>query len=62
VILQAHSPGASAEGRDWPGPISEVARCGVVGEFIKLVGPETEADPSALQVALLTGLGAMFDV
>jgi hypothetical protein len=73
AMLKPHSPGAfpPATGlsrsslvlpaKEWPAPISDSALYGLAGEFVKLVGPQTEADPSALLVALLTGLGAMFD-
>jgi hypothetical protein len=73
VILQAQLSTASTEGsslaalsrtafaKDWPAPISGVAFIGLAGDYLKLVGPQTEADPSALLVSLLTGVGAMFE-
>jgi hypothetical protein len=57
-VASRFATGASVS-ESWPKPISDVAHFGLAGEFVKLVGPETEADPSALLVAFLTGVGAM---
>lgn len=42
----------------WPTLRSE-ARYGLAGEFLDLVGPETEADPAALLVTFLAAFGAL---
>jgi hypothetical protein len=34
--------------REWPAPLGAEAFQGLAGEFVRLVGPETEADESAL--------------
>ena len=47
--------------KEWPAPISDAAFIGLAGDYIKVVGPQTEADPSALLVSLITGVGAMFE-
>jgi len=40
-------------------PLSDAAYHGIAGEFVRLVGPETEADPAALLFELLTALGSI---
>jgi hypothetical protein len=44
---------------EYPAPLSEAAFHGPVGEFVKLVLPETEADPAALTTVALTMLGCL---
>ena len=41
----------------WPDPLEEPAYHGVVGEFVRMVEPHTEADPAALLVQFLIGIG-----
>jgi hypothetical protein len=43
----------------WPEPMQEPAFYGLAGEFVRLIAPETEADPAALLLTLLVGLGCM---
>lgn len=43
----------------WPEPMSEDAFHGLAGDFVRLVLPETEADPQALLLAFLLGFGCM---
>ena len=45
--------------RNWPSPLSDAAYHGLAGEFVRLVGPKTEADPAALLFQLLTALGSI---
>jgi hypothetical protein len=49
----------SASGDEWPEPMSGVAFQGLAGDFVRLVLPETEADPQALLLAFLVGFGCM---
>jgi len=42
---------------EWPSPLSTEAFYGLAGDFIKVVGPETEADDAALLYQLLTVFG-----
>ena len=44
---------------NWPEPMAEYAFTGLAGDFVRLVTPESEADPHALLLALLVGFGAM---
>ena len=44
---------------NWPEPMADYAFTGLAGEFVRLVTPESEADPHALLLALLVGFGAM---
>lgn len=41
----------------WPDPLVEEARYGVLGEWIRRIEPETEADPAALLVQALVAVG-----
>ena len=43
----------------WPEPMSQNAFQGLAGDFVRLVIPETEADPQALLLAFLVGFGCM---
>ena len=50
---------AAKAARNWPSPLSEAAYHGIAGEFVRLVGPQTEADPAALLFQLLVALGSI---
>ncbi len=41
----------------WPAPLGPVARRGLLGEFLDLVEPHTEADPAALLIQTLVAVG-----
>jgi Protein of unknown function (DUF3987) len=43
----------------WPEPMQASAYQGLAGEFVRLVLPETEADPAALLLTFLVGVGSM---
>src|SRR5262249_50282956 len=43
----------------WPSPLTEAAYCGLAGDFVGLVGQESEADPAALCVQFLAHAGAV---
>jgi hypothetical protein len=42
-----------------PAPLGEAAYYGLAGEFTRLVGPETEADPAALLFQFLASMGSI---
>ena len=44
--------------RGWPKPLSEVAYHGIVGDVVRAIEPQTEADPAAILVQFLTAVGA----
>lgn len=50
---------ARAQPENWPEPMSMDALYGLAGDFVRLVLPETEADPQALLLAFLVGFGCM---
>lgn len=52
-------PDTQPEVRDWPEAMNESTFYGLAGDFVRLVLPETEADPQALLVAFLIGFGCM---
>jgi len=41
----------------WPAPLGDAAKLGLMGEFLKVIEPNTEADPAAMLVQLLLGFG-----
>jgi hypothetical protein len=43
----------------WLEPMGEAAFQGVAGDFVRLLLPQTEADPAALLLAFLVGVGSM---
>ncbi|MCP5118691.1 MAG: DUF3987 domain-containing protein [bacterium] len=44
-------------GPQWPAPLAPEAYHGVAGDLVRLIEPETEADPAALLIHLLVGVG-----
>lgn len=55
------SPSAPTKGQadwDWPAPLSDAAYHGVAGDVVRVIEPETQADPAAVLIQLLTAVGA----
>jgi hypothetical protein len=50
---------ASQISRQWPAPLAEAAFSGLPDEFVRLVGPQTEADPAALLFQFLAAMGSI---
>ncbi len=57
AIAEAAKPAKAA--RNWPEPLSDEAYHGLAGEFVRLVGPQTEADTAALLFQCLVALGSI---
>lgn len=59
LAAQGFGQAAGTEGSSnpWPTPLSEAAYHGLVGEFVRLVEPHTEADPAALLIQFLVMFG-----
>jgi hypothetical protein len=55
----APEPVVSKQPRQMPDPLAEAAYYGLAGEFTRLVGPETEADPAALLFQFLASMGSV---
>jgi hypothetical protein len=55
----AGTPAQSQSFRQWPAPLAETAFCGLAGEFVRLVEPNTEADPAALLFQFLAAMGSI---
>lgn len=47
----------TAASHDWPTPLAQEAKNGVIGRFLRLVMPSTEADPNALLIQFLVFFG-----
>jgi Protein of unknown function (DUF3987) len=45
---------------NWPAPMQDEAFHGLAGDFVRLVGPQTEADPVALLANFLVAAGVLF--
>lgn len=43
----------------WPSPLNEAAYYGVIGRLVKLIEPETEADPAAILIGSLVSFGSI---
>ncbi|MGB8477671.1 MAG: DUF3987 domain-containing protein [Acidobacteriaceae bacterium] len=56
---ESASPPELESRESWPEPMSKDAFHGLAGDFVRLVLPETEADPQALLLTLLVGFGCM---
>lgn len=48
-----------AAGREWPAPLDEAAYHGIVGELVRAIEPETEADNAAILLQALVAFGAL---
>jgi hypothetical protein len=44
-------------GPSWPAPLATEAYYGVIGDWVRLIEPETEADPAALLIQMLVATG-----
>ncbi|MCC7081806.1 MAG: DUF3987 domain-containing protein [Burkholderiales bacterium] len=47
------------ERNEWPEPLNDAAFYGLVGEIVREIEPQTEADPAALLVQVLVAFGAL---
>jgi hypothetical protein len=52
-------PPARPDGDPWPTPPAPAAFCGLAGELVAAIAPFTEADPIAILVQLLVGVGSI---
>jgi hypothetical protein len=52
-------PSNAGEPGGWPEPLHQDAFCGLAGEIVLAVKPNTEADPAALMVQVLVAFGAL---
>ena len=43
----------------WPAPIDEAAYYGLAGDIVRTLEPQTEADPVALLIHVLVGVGSL---
>jgi hypothetical protein len=61
AIAATPLPSSAASGlmRQWPAPLAEAAFYGLPGEFVRLVEPQTEADPAALLFQFLAAQGSI---
>jgi hypothetical protein len=59
AIEPTPGPVASQPPRQMPAPLGDAAYYGLAGEFTRLVGPETEADPAALLFQFLASMGSI---
>lgn len=51
------APGLESGAAPWPEPLAAEAYHGLAGEFVRMVEPDTEADPAALLIQFLTAFG-----
>lgn len=53
----ANEPDPTPQGQPWPAPLAPEAHHGIVGDIVRAIEPETEADPAALLFQILTAAG-----
>lgn len=51
--------GPTTAERPWPDPLAPEALHGPAGDFVRAVGPHSEADPAALLISHLVGVGVL---
>ena len=51
------TPTAAGTARAWPEKLDEAAYCGLAGEIVRAIEPETEADPAAILLQVLVAFG-----
>ena len=52
-------PRPAREAAKWPESMAPESFHGLAGEFVNLVGPQSEADPASLLIQMLVGFGSM---
>src|SRR6185436_8314623 len=52
-----HDPDPDLTTAPWPEQLADEAYHGLAGEWVRLIGPETEADPAALLIQMLVAIG-----
>ena len=60
TVVESGQPRSADSGpitADWPSPLGEAAYYGVLGEIVRTLEPQTEADPVAVLMSLLTMFG-----
>jgi hypothetical protein len=55
----SESTEADLEGAPWPAALDDAALHGIAGEFVRMVEPNTEADPAAVLLQFLVSFGAL---
>jgi hypothetical protein len=57
VALREESPIYHEHSREWPQPLAPEAFQGIAGDIVRIIEPETEADPAALLFGFLAAFG-----
>lgn len=55
----ANASEAIVEGTSWPAGLDDAAMHGIAGEYVRMVEPNTEADPAAILMQFLVCFGAL---
>lgn len=53
------APDGAEAARAWPESLDEAAYCGLAGEIVRTIEPQTESDPSAILLQVLVAFGAL---
>ncbi len=56
--VQSSGDADHADPAPWPDPLAKEAYHGIIGEIVKLIEPQTEADPAAILLQTLVAFGA----
>jgi hypothetical protein len=57
--IMPHKIHGTAETVQWPAPLSEQAFYGLPGDIVRAISPQTESDPAAILLQVLTLFGAL---
>lgn len=50
---------AATVSSQWPAPLEDAAYCGLAGEIVRTIEPQTESDPAAIMLQVLVAFGAL---
>jgi hypothetical protein len=59
IVKPSRMKRAKSSERPWPEPLASEALHGLAGDFVRAVEPHSEADPAALLVSFLVGVGVL---
>ena len=56
---QSIAPPTIRKADGWPAPLEDAAYCGLAGEIVRAIEPQTESDPAAIMLQVLVAFGAL---
>jgi len=59
TVSAAATPRIAEAAQAWPEKLDEAAYCGLAGEIVRAIEPQTESDPAAILLQVLVAFGAL---